>query len=371
MVDSRVEKLAGVLVNYSVGIRPGDKVVIQAGSVAEPMTKALFVAVLEAGGHPFTRLSLDGAQELMYRHASDEQLLHVPEPLKLVYETYDALISVGSATNTKALTGVPPEKVRLSSQGQKDLFKTFIERSASGELRWVGCLYPTNAYAQDAEMSLTDYADFVYGACLPNLEDPIGYWQRFSKQQQRIVDWLRGKKSVRVEGPDVELRLSIAGRTFENCDGKKNMPDGEIFTGPVEESVEGHVRFSYPTVYCGRRIESVELWFEKGKVIKASASKGENFLLETLETDEGARYVGEFAIGTNEGITRATGNTLFDEKIIGSFHMALGAGMPETGSRNESAIHWDMVSDLSDGGRIWVDDELFYENGKFAVDIDG
>ena len=371
MFDSRVETLARVLVDYSVGIRSGDKVMIRAGAAAEPMVKALFVAVLEAGGHPLVQMSLDGAQELFYRHASDEQLQYVHEPYKLVYETYDALISVGSATNTKELTGVPPEKVRLASRAQTDLFKTFIGRSASGDLRWVGCLHPTNAYAQDAEMGLAEYANFVYGACLPDLEDPIGYWKRFSAWQQGIVAWLEGKELVRVEGPNIDLRLRIVGRRFENCDGKKNMPDGEIFTGPVEESVEGHVRFSYPTVYCGRRLEEVELWFEKGRVVKAAAARGEDFLLETLDTDEGSRYVGEFAIGTNKGITRATGNTLFDEKINGSFHMALGAGMPETGSKNESAIHWDMVSDLSDGGRIWIDDELFYENGEFMIDVSG
>jgi len=369
MLDPRTEKLAGVLVNYSVVVRPGDKVMIQAGAAAEPMAKALLVAVLDAGGHPFTRITLDGTQELFFRYASDEQLKHVPEPYKLIYDTYDVLISVDAKANTKELTNVPPEKVRLASQAQKELFKTFMERSASGALRWVGCLYPTNAFAQDAEMSLTEYEDFVFGACLPEPDDPVGYWKRFSEQQQKIVDWLKGKESVRVEGPNVNLKLSIAGRTFVNCDGKKNMPDGEIFTGPVEESVEGHVRFSYPTVYMGRKLEGVELWFEKGKVVKATADKGEDFLVETLETDEGSRYVGEFAIGTNKGITRATGHTLFDEKIIGSFHMALGAGMPETGSRNESSIHWDMVSDLSDGGRISVDDELFHENGKFVIDL--
>jgi len=367
MPDPRVDLLADVLVNYSVAVQPGDKVMIQTGSAAETMARALLVAVLRAGGHPFSRISVPGAQELFFRHASDEQLQHIPEPQKLVYETYDALISGDATTNTKALTNVPPEKMRLANQAQRELFKTFIERSASGALRWVGCLYPTDAFAQDAEMSLAEYEDFVYGACLPDIDDPVGYWKRLSARQQRIVDWLKGKKAIRVEGPGVDLRLSIAGRSFVNCDGKKNMPDGEIFTGPVEESVEGRVRFSYPTVYMGRKLEGVELRFEKGKVVEATAEKGGDFLVETLDTDEGARYVGEFAIGMNEGITRGTGHTLFDEKIVGSFHMAVGAGMPETGSKNESAIHWDMVCDLSHGGRIWVDDELFYEDGRFVV----
>ena len=368
MTDSRIEKLAHVLVEYSVGVRPGDHVLIQAGTVAEPLAKALLIAVLQAGGHPLTRISLPGTQALFFRHASDKQLQHIPEPQRLIFETYDALINVDATMNTKELTSVAPEKVRLASQAKKGLFKTLLQRSGTGELRWVGCLYPTNAFAQDAEMSLAEYEAFVYGACLPDFDDPVGYWRRLSGRQQQIVDWLAGKKSVRVEGPGVDLRMSIAERNFVNCDGKKNMPDGEIFTGPVEDSVDGHVRFSYPTVYMGRKLEGVELRFEKGKVVSATAEKGAGFLTKTLETDEGARYVGEFAIGTNEGITRATGHTLFDEKISGSFHMALGAGMPETGSRNESAIHWDMVCDLSDGGRIWVDDTLLYEDGRFVIE---
>jgi aminopeptidase len=305
----------------------------------------------------------------VYRHASDDQLRHVPEPLQLVYETYDALISLSASENTKALSTVAPEKLIVANQAQKDLFKTFVQRSAAGELRWVGSLYPTNAYAQDAEMGLAEYEDFVYNACLPDLDDPVGSWLRLSARQQKIVDWLADKDTLRVEGPDVDLRMTFTGRTFENCDGRRNMPDGEIFTGPIEDSVEGHVRFSYPTVYQGRKLEGVHLWFDKGRVARASADKGEEFLLKTIDTDEGARYVGEFAIGTNKGITRATGNTLFDEKINGSFHMALGAGMPETGSVNESAIHWDMVCDLTDGGRIWVNDELVYENGDFVIDF--
>jgi aminopeptidase len=366
MADPRIQKLADVLVNYSVAIQPRDRVMIRSGPAAAPMARALVAAVLDAGGHPLSLASVEGAQEVFFQHASDDQLLYVHEPYKTIYETYEALISVDASTNTKALSNIPPEKMRLASQAQTEIYKVFMERLATGSLRWVGCLYPTNAFAQDGEMSLAEYEDFVYGACLPDPENPVKYWEDLSARQQKLVDWLAGKKAVRVEGPGVDLRLSIDGRSFVNCDGKKNMPDGEIFTGPVEDSVEGHVRFSYPSVYMGRKLEGIELWFEKGRVVKSSAEKGEDFLTEVLETDEGARFVGEFAIGTNEGITQATGHTLFDEKIVGSFHMAVGAGMPETGSVNQSAIHWDMICDLTNGGKIWVDDELFYENGKFV-----
>ncbi len=367
MSDARIEKLAQVLVQYSVSVRPNDKVYLQGGAVAEPLLKALFVEVLKAGGQPYLRAQLSGTEELFYRHASKAQLEHVAPPVQLIYETYDVMITLWSSSNTKELTSIPPEKLVTAQRSSRDLFQTFTHRTASGALRWVGTLFPTAAYAQDAEMGLSEYEEFVYGACLPSLEDPIGHWQRLSASQQKLVEWLRGKETVRVQAPDVDLRMKIAGRTFVNCDGKRNMPDGEVFTGPIEDSVEGHVRFSYPTVYQGRRLDGVRIEFKKGRAVKATADKGEDFLLRTLDVDEGARYVGEFAIGTNRGITRATGNTLFDEKINGSFHMALGAGMPETGSRNESAIHWDMVCDLVNGGRIWVDDQLIYENGNFLI----
>jgi len=367
MFDPRVEKLAQVLVNYSIGVKAGDRVLVQGGTVAEPLLKAVVKEILLAGGFSLAIAQIPGVSRLAFEHGSDEQLQHIPEPMKLVFETYDAVISLMSSENTKAMTGIPPEKMALVSQAQSSLFGTMMKRTAEGSFRWVGTLYPTNAYAQDAEMSLDEYADFVYGACLPDMDDPVGYWRGVEARQQKIVDWLNPKNTIRVEAPGVDLRMSIAGRTFVNCCGERNMPDGEVFTGPVEESVEGHVRFSYPTSYQGRKLEGVELRFEKGKVVEASAEKGEDFLLKTIDTDAGSRYVGEFAIGTNRGITRATGNTLFDEKINGSFHMALGRGMPETGSKNESGIHWDMVCNLMDGGKIWADDELFYENGEFKI----
>jgi len=367
MPDPRVEKLAQVLVNYSVRVKPGDKVVLQGGAIAEPLLRAIFVEIVKAGGHVMLRSILPGFEELRYKYASDEQIQHIPPPMKLVYETYDAAISLMSSMNTKAMTAVPPEKMALASKAQSEIFGTIMKRTAEGNFRWVGALFPTQAYAQDAEMSLSDYEDFVYAACLPDLDDPVGYWKGVEAKQQKIVDWLDKKNTLRVEAPGVDLKMSIEGRTFVNCCGERNMPDGEVFTGPVEDSVEGHVRFSYPTTYQGRKLEGVELWFEKGKVVKATADKGEDFLLKTIDTDEGARSVGEFAIGTNKGITKATGNTLFDEKINGSFHMALGRGMPETGSECQSGIHWDMVCDLMDGGKIWADDELFYENGEFKI----
>ena len=369
MADPRVEKLARVLVEYSVAVRQGDRVLIEGSSAAGPLLKAVYVRTLQAGGHPLMNVSLSGTEEMLFRHASDVQLQHVPEPRKLIMETYDVRISIGGDENTRSLTGVDPARMVLREQAHTELMKTFLKRAAAGELRWVYTLFPTNAYAQDAEMSLGDYEDFLYGACLPDMGDPVGYWQRFSASQQKVVNWLKGKQDMHIIGPETDLKMSVAGRTFINCDGHENMPDGEIFTGPVEDSVEGHAYFSYPAIEGGREVIGVRLWFQHGRVVNASAAKNEEFLLKTLDTDEGARRVGEIAIGTSEGIHRATRQILFDEKINGSFHLALGAGYPETGSRNESAIHWDMVSDLRQGGRIWVDGQLLYQDGRFVIDL--
>ena len=367
MTDPRVEKLAHLLVNYSVAVRPGDRVVIEGETVAEPLLREVYAKVLQAGGHPIVMADIASMKDVFFRYATEKQLQHVPEPFKLITETYDVRIAILAEENTRSLSNVDPAKMVLRAQSRTELMKTFLRRAASGELRWSLTMFPTNACAQDAEMSLNEYEDFVYSACLPDMDDPVGYWQRFSAWQQKIVDWFKGRERVHVTGAETDLRLSIAGRTFINCDGHENMPDGEVFTGPVEDSIEGHVYFSYPAIYQDREVTGVRLWFEGGRVVKASAEKNEDFLLKTLDTDEGSRRVGEFAIGTNEGITRFTREILFDEKINGSFHMALGAGYPESGSKNESAIHWDMICDLRDGGEIRVDDELLYKDGKFVI----
>ncbi len=367
MADIRVEKLAELLVNYSVGVKPGDKTAIMGESLAEPLLKAIYVNVLKAGGYPYIVSAPSGLDELFYKYASDDQLKHVPPPTKLIMDTYDVRISIGGDSNTKELSSIDPAKIVKCQQGRSDVMKTFLSRAAKGELRWTYALYPTNAYAQDADMGLEEYEDFVYQACLGDINDPIGYWKRFSAWQQKIADWLKGKKQVHITAPETDLRFSIEGRTFINCDGHENMPDGEVFTGPVEDSMEGQVYFSYPTIENGREVTAVRLWFKAGKVIKATADKNEDFLIQTLATDEGARRVGEFAFGTSKGITRFTRQILFDEKINGSFHMALGASYPETGGKNESAIHWDMICDMRKNGRVYVDDQLIYQDGQFII----
>jgi len=369
MRDPRIEKLADLLVNNSIEVRPGQKIAILGTTLAEPLIQAIYSSVLKAGGHPMVLAVIPGMEEIFYRHASDEQLQHVAPPYKLIMETYDGLISLMGSANTKLLSNVSPQKMALNQRAMGEVSKIFMKRTAAREMRWVGTLFPTNATAQDAEMGLLEFEELVYGACLPDLEDPIGYWKKFSAWQQRLVNWLRGKKEVRVLGPDTDLRLSIEGRPFINCDGRANMPDGEVFTSPVEGSVEGRVRYTYPAVYRGREVTNVRLRLEKGRVVEAKADKGEDFLNHTLDVDSGARVPGEFAIGTNRGVTRFMRQTLFDEKIAGTFHMALGASIPESGGTNISAVHWDMVCDLREGGEIRVDGELLHKDGKFVIDF--
>lgn len=367
MRDPRVEKLADVLISYSIGVEKDQRVIIQGTTLAEPLLRATYTRVLRAGGHPMLLITLPDQDELLFRFGSDRQLQYVSDIHERAIGTYDAILVILSTDNTRALNNVDPAKSVLRDRARSRLTETLLDRYTSGELRWTGTLFPTNAFAQDADMSLHEYENFVYKACMPDMDDPVGYWRRLSARQQRIVDWLKGKKEVRVIAPETDLSLSIEGRTFINCDGHENMPDGEVFTGPVENSVNGHVFFSYPAIHGGREVSGVRLWFKDGEVVKATAEKNEAFLLKTLDTDEGSRRVGEFAIGTSEGIKRFTRQLLFDEKIGGSFHMALGAGIPSTGSLNKSAIHWDMICDMRQGGEIRVDGQVLNKDGDFVI----
>jgi aminopeptidase len=365
--DRRLLNLASTLVDYCVEVRPGDKVLLNGSVVAMPLVTETYRQILRAGGHPLVQLSDDSLSEILYQEGDDEQLMHIPDSMRLIIETYDCIINIRGTDNTRSLSAIDPEKQQLVQSARSQLMATYMERAAKGELRWVGTLFPTNAYAQEADMSLTDYEDFVYRACHANKEDPIAEWMAVRNNQQRLVDWLAGKEKVVIKGPNADLQLSIAGRTFVNSDGTRNMPSGEIFTGPVEDSANGWVRFTYPAIVAGREVAGVELNFDKGRVVGASAKKNEEFLLKAIDTDPGARFLGEFAFGTNYSIDRFTKSILYDEKIGGTIHMALGRGYPETGSKNVSAIHWDMICDMRDGSQVWIDDELFYEDGQFAI----
>jgi aminopeptidase len=366
MTDPRLNKLAQVLVNYSVAVRPEQLVRIGGPAVAQPLMVELYRQVLAAGAHPFVQMAPDALEEIFYKTANDRQLAFQNPVRKFITETIDASIGIWAEENTKALTHCDPARMAMTSAANRPNMTRFMERAAEGKLKWVGVQYPCNAAAQDAEMSLQDYEQFLFSACLLNEPDSIAAWQAVSQRQQRLVDFLNGKSDYHVVAANgTDLRMSLAGKTWINCDGHCNFPDGEVFTGPELQSVNGTVRFSFPAVHHGHEVTGVKLTFRDGKVIDAQADKGHDFLISMLDMDAGSRFLGECAIGTNYSIQRYTKNTLFDEKIGGTVHFALGAGYPETGNSNQSGLHWDMVVDLRQGGSIEIDGMKFSQNGRF------
>ena len=367
MTESRLETWARTLVDYSVRVRPGDRVAITGGVAAEPLFRALFEAVIERGAFPVMLPTLPGFAPYLLEHGSDEQLQFISPVERFMREETDVLIVVTAETNTRAMSAVPPERQVVFQKARAQLLETYLRRAAEGSLRWVGTLYPTDAYAQDADMNTGAFTEFVYAACKLDVPDPAAAWRELANEQDRLIGWLKGKRQVHLRGRDTDLTLSVEGRTWISADGTMNFPDGEIFTAPVEDSVDGYIRFSFPAVTQGREVDDIRLRFVGGRVVDASAAKNEEFLIRTLDTDPGARVLGEFAIGTNFAIDRFIKNILFDEKIGGTVHMAVGAGYPESGSVNKSAVHWDMICDLRDGGSIDVDGEPFLRNGAFVV----
>ncbi len=367
MRDPRVSALARVLVGYSTGVQPGDVCVIEGESAAEPLLQAVYEEVLLAGGNPVVNMAMEGQAAAYFKHASDEQLGWVSPTAEWAAENADVRIAVMAKANTRDLSQVPPERQTRRRLATRPLMETAMRRAAEGSYRWALTLFPTHAYAGEAEMSLADYEDFYYSACLAGEGDPIAAWRQQSEEVERLRDWIQGREEVRIEGPGTEITLGIGGRTFIAADGRHNMPDGEFFTGPLEDATEGEITFHLPTTVHGREVTGVRLRFEAGKVVDASAERGEEFLISMLDTDDGARRLGELGIGTNYGIERGTKEILLDEKIGGTVHLAVGKSYPETGGVNDSAVHWDMICDLRRGGRITVDGELLQEAGSFVV----
>jgi len=365
MQDPRIEKLADVLLNYCIKLKNKQLLCIAGSPLATPLIKELYKRALLIGAYPYTRIMVEGIEEIYFKYASDEQLRFISPLRKFEMQKIDSLVSIISTYNTKSLTGVNPRKQALAQKTNAPLTKIFMDRSAKEELLWVGCMYPTFASAQDAGMSLTDYENFVFSACKLGSKNPVAEWQKVSEYNARLIKYISKKKKIRIVADETDLTYNVAGRKWINCDGAANFPDGEIFTAPIENSAEGCIRFTYPAVFGGREVEDVRLEFRNGKAVKARASKGEDFMNAMLDTDKGSRYLGEVAIGTNYDIKDFSKNTLFDEKIGGTIHMALGAAYPETGGKNRSGLHWDMVCDLRQGGEIYGDGELFYRNGKF------
>jgi aminopeptidase len=365
--DQRADALARILVHYSAAVQEGDVCVIQGEIASEPLALAVYEEVVKAGAYPIVELLMEGQAPAFFKHAKDAQLDWVSPTALWVAENVDARIRLMADQNTRALSGVDPDRQTRRQAAAKPLMETMMRRTAAGEFRWALTLFPTHAYAAEADMSLADYEDFYYRACLCDRDDPVEAWKQQSQETRRLAEWMVGKEEIRIEGPGTDLRLNIADRTFIAADGRHNMPDGEFFTGPVEDSATGHVTYSYPAVYGGREVAGVKLRFEAGRIVDASAERNEEFLIKTLDTDEGARRLGELGIGTNYGIDRFTKEILLDEKIGGTIHLAVGMSYPETGGTNNSAVHWDMVCDLRQGGRITVDGQPLQVDGSFQV----
>jgi aminopeptidase len=369
MADQRLNKLAKLLVNYSTEIKPGDFVFVTCDEVATPWMVEVVKEAIKAGAHVENVLSSQDVAEAKLKYSSDEQLQQDNVLFKTMLEKADVWLSAWAYRNSKTNSKVDASKLQLSAKGAKSWRKIYSEKMGNGSLRWCGTQYPTHSDAQEASMSFSDYEEFVYGAGLLNCEDPVAEWKRISAEQERWVKYLDTKKEIHMISEGTDVKVNVEGRKWINCDGRVNFPDGEIFTSPVEDGVDGTVTFSFPGIYMGKEIEGIVLQIEKGKVVKATATKGEDLLKALLETDEGACRFGEVAIGTNYGIKEFTRNMLFDEKIGGTIHMAIGDSMPEAGGLNRSAIHWDMLCDMRKGGKIYADGELFYENGNFINSI--
>jgi aminopeptidase len=366
ITDSRVEKLAKLCVHYSVDVEPKEQVVIRGSTAAMPLVSELYKESLLCGAHPLFMPASEDFDYAFYKYAKEQQLTHVSPFSKFLIENMDVSIRIQCDPNPKKLTNTDSAKIRKHRASQKEINEIINKRCGEGKLRWTVLPYPISAQAQEAAMPIEEYEDFVYGSCLLDKKDPIAEWRKIHKQQEKTCTFLNKTSKIRIVGEDTDLTFSVKGRKWGNCSGKLNMPDGEVFTGPMENTANGRIRFTYPGIYSGKEVEDINLTFKKGKVVKASAAKGEDLLKEILKI-EGADRIGETAIGTNYGVTRFTKEMLFDEKMGGTIHMALGNSYPETGGLNKSAIHWDILKNMRKGGEIYADGKLFYKNGKFLT----
>jgi aminopeptidase len=366
MSDPRVAKLADLLVNYSLELQPGQLLRIDAGTVAAPLVSEAYRAALRSGGNPRTRIEVEGLDVIAVAESSDEQLVFVSEIDRFEVEQVDAVMTIWADRNTRSLSRADPKRVSRRIASRRELSKRFWERIDAGDAHWVGTRFPTDAHAQDAEMSLPEYEDFVYAAChVREDEDPVAHWRKVSTGLNARARDLEAVRELRIVGPDTDLRVNVDGRGWLAADGKLNMPDGEIFTSPVETETEGEIRFSFPAIFHGRGVEDVRLRFEGGRVVGAEAKTANDYLQSLLDMDEGARILGEVAFGLNYEIDRFTRDILFDEKIGGTLHLALGSSFKKLGGENESGLHWDMICDLRSDGEVYADGELVWKAGRF------
>ncbi|WP_125153849.1 aminopeptidase [Clostridium rectalis] len=369
MPDIRLNKLAKLLVNYSTKIKCGDFVLVQSEDVAIPWMEEVVKEAVNNGAHVEFLIDSHEVEHIRLKYSSKQQLENDLYIQKKALEKADVWLTAWGTKNTRTNANIDSDKIKASFKGATAWRKVYSEKMGNGTLRWCGTQFPTYADAQEANMSLSEYEEFVYSAGLLDKENPIEEWKKISQEQEKWIKYLDNKNELHIISKETDIKVNIKGRKWINCDGKVNFPDGEIFTSPVEDGINGVITFSFPGIYVGKEIEGIKLIIKNGKVIEATAKKGEDLLKSLISTDEGSCFFGEVAIGTNYGIKKFTKNMLFDEKIGGTIHMALGDSMPEAGGKNKSSLHWDMLCDMRQNGKIYADGELFYENGKFKEHI--
>ncbi len=352
---------ADLLTDYCLEVEPGQEVLVRSTTLAEPLVLECQRAILARDAWPLLRVELPGATAAFHRHALDRHLDSFPEVSFAETKKCHARLGIQAPENTRALVGIDPERLARAARARKPLNDVAMRK------RWCGTLWPTQAGAQQAAMNIADFEAFVTRALFLDQPDPVRSWGELRAFQATLIERLKGARELRIEAPGTDVTLSVKGRRWVNSDGKRNMPSGEVFTGPHEASANGRIHFGVPSSPAGVDVAGVDLEFRDGLVVAAAAERGNEYLQRALATDEGARRLGEIGIGTNFGIDRAIGATLFDEKIGGTVHLALGRSYPETGAKNQSALHWDLICDLRSGGRLTADGEVVVQDGRFAL----
>ncbi len=362
-----LQKYARLLVGYCLEVRPGDKILISTTTLAEPLVREVYRTALEAGADLVECDFNFREQEKIFLESASEIALRTNSPFrKMAMENFDCYLNIRAPFNLRELQNAPAGRRKIKTAAGEAISKIYFERTATRELRRNLCQFPTDASAQEAGMSLSEYENFVFGACNLFDDDPQQRWLDRRADQKRIIDHLNRCKTVRYLADGTDITFSTDGRTWINSDGQTNMPSGEVYTSPVENAVNGTVHFSFPCIFQGQEIEGVTLWVRDGFVEKWEARQGQKFLDEIFEI-EGTRRFGEAAIGTNYNIQKMTKNILFDEKIGGTIHMAIGQSYLQTGGKNQSPVHLDMITDLKNGGEIFADGEKIYQSGQFLI----
>jgi len=363
---SNIKNLSKLLIDYSLKVKPGQLISINGGLESVSLVKELYREIILRGAHPIYNISFEDQSYIFYKNANKEQLEFISPIAQTRALNINGSIYIDSELNTKELTNVDASKIATFKKSNQPLRDIFNEREVKGDYKWVVCPFPSLALAQDAEMSLEEYEEFVFNACGLYEKNPIEHWTITSRNQNTYLKQLEGAKTIRiVHSDDTDLTMNVEGRKFINCDGTCNMPDGEIYTSPIENSVNGKIYFDFPACYNGVEVDGVRLEIKDGIIINATANKNEKFLLDMIAMDEGSKFIGEFAFGLNYGITKHSKNILFDEKIGGTIHLAIGAGYPDAGGVNKSGLHWDIVKQMKNGGKVFKNDILIYENGVF------